>query len=214
MSKLAAVFYKDSDLKVKLFNKLSDNHLFERILELRDSNLYEIKKEEISIDYLFIELNTLSSLKIIPIAKNQNPNCRIIVLFYLYSKNLILECIKLEVDAIIQIIDNLDDIDRAFLSINSRKKFMSKQIVKEWKKFTKNKKLVDFNFKELDLTKREIDIIKCLGKQMTAKEIGDHLFISEGTVIKHKSNIMEKIGVNNLIGVILYGIKNKIILID
>jgi two-component system response regulator DegU len=36
------------------------------------------------------------------------------------------------------------------------------------------------------------------------KEIGQRLFLSENTVRNHRVNIMEKIGVNNIVGLVKY----------
>lgn len=45
------------------------------------------------------------------------------------------------------------------------------------------------------LTKREEEVFSLLVKNMTTKEIADHLDISEKTVRNHISNAMQKLGV-------------------
>ncbi|WP_282043870.1 response regulator transcription factor [Winogradskyella flava] len=45
------------------------------------------------------------------------------------------------------------------------------------------------------LTKKELNILKLITKNKTAKEIAEELFISPRTVEKHKSNIIRKLGV-------------------
>jgi DNA-binding CsgD family transcriptional regulator len=47
-----------------------------------------------------------------------------------------------------------------------------------------------------DLSDREIDVVKCLCRGDTNKEIGTHLFISDLTVKGHLKHIYEKIGVH------------------
>lgn len=60
-------------------------------------------------------------------------------------------------------------------------------------------------------SKRELDIIKLICKEKTAKEIGAILFISEKTVDFHRKKIIEKMEVKNMIGLVIYAIKNKIV---
>lgn len=58
---------------------------------------------------------------------------------------------------------------------------------------------------------RELEIIRLICMQLTAKEIGHELFISEKTVDFHRQKLVEKMGVRNMTGIIIYAIKNRII---
>ena len=49
-----------------------------------------------------------------------------------------------------------------------------------------------------DLTAREKEIVRLIIDGKKSKEIADKLFISVKTVHKHRSNILEKLGLNNL----------------
>ncbi len=64
---------------------------------------------------------------------------------------------------------------------------------------------------QIDFTQREIEIIKLLADGFTNKEIGDKLFISHRTVDTHRTNIMKKVGVNNVAGLISFAIKNGLV---
>lgn len=63
----------------------------------------------------------------------------------------------------------------------------------------------------IDFTKRELDVIKLIADGYTNKEVGDKLFISHRTVDTHRTNIMKKVGVNNVAGLISYAIKNGLV---
>lgn len=52
-------------------------------------------------------------------------------------------------------------------------------------------------FNDVGLTKREVEIANFIVDQNTYKKISETLFISEGTVTKHASNIYKKFGVIN-----------------
>lgn len=64
---------------------------------------------------------------------------------------------------------------------------------------------------QIDFTQREIEIIKLLADGLTNKEIGSKLFISHRTVDTHRTNIMKKVSVNNVAGLISFAIKNGLV---
>ena len=59
----------------------------------------------------------------------------------------------------------------------------------------------------VDLTSRESEVLTLIAKGHTNKEIGEKLFISHRTVDTHRTNLMKKIGVNNIAGLIRYAIR-------
>jgi len=61
------------------------------------------------------------------------------------------------------------------------------------------------------LTDRETEILKLIAGGFSNKEIGDRLFISHRTVDTHRTNLMKKLDVNNIAGLISYAIKNGIV---
>jgi len=48
-----------------------------------------------------------------------------------------------------------------------------------------------------ELTPRELEVLECLGNNLTNKEIADHLIIEVGTVKNHVHNILEKLNVSS-----------------
>lgn len=58
------------------------------------------------------------------------------------------------------------------------------------------------------LSPREIEILQCIANGLTNKEIGDKLFISHRTVDTHRTNLMKKLNVNNVAGLVRFAIKN------
>lgn len=67
-----------------------------------------------------------------------------------------------------------------------------------------------FNYGNV-LSEREIEILRLITKQKTAKEIGESLFITQRTVEGHKNNLFVKTGAKNIAGLVIYAIQNHII---
>lgn len=63
----------------------------------------------------------------------------------------------------------------------------------------------------VNLTNRELEIIRLLEKEMSTRDIANMLFISERTVETHRKNIFRKTQTNSLIGLIKYAYEHKII---
>ena len=61
------------------------------------------------------------------------------------------------------------------------------------------------------LTERETEILKLIAAGFSNKEIGEQLFISHRTVDTHRTNLMKKLDVNNIAGLISYAIRNGIV---
>jgi len=58
-----------------------------------------------------------------------------------------------------------------------------------------------------DLSPREKEILQLIAEEHTSSDIGRILFISEKTVEKHRANLMEKLHVRNLAGLVRLAIK-------
>jgi DNA-binding NarL/FixJ family response regulator len=65
-----------------------------------------------------------------------------------------------------------------------------------------------YDSKKAMLTGREIEILKLIAEGYSNKEIGDKLFISHRTVDTHRTNLMKKLEVTNIAGLIRYAIKS------
>lgn len=64
---------------------------------------------------------------------------------------------------------------------------------------------------EINLTAREIEIIKLIEKEFSNKKIADTLFLSERTVETHRKNIFRKTKTSSVIGLIKYAYEHRLI---
>lgn len=61
------------------------------------------------------------------------------------------------------------------------------------------------------LSQREKEIVGCVVRGMTNKEIAEKLFISIHTVITHRRNITRKLQIHSAAGLTIYAIVNKLV---
>lgn len=64
--------------------------------------------------------------------------------------------------------------------------------------------------KKYQLTKREVGILRLVCEGMTTKEIASTLFLSELTVNTHRRNILKKLGVKNVAGLVNFAKQHNI----
>tara|TARA_B110000459_G_C16615755_1_gene498747 strand:- start:804 stop:1433 length:630 start_codon:yes stop_codon:yes gene_type:complete len=63
----------------------------------------------------------------------------------------------------------------------------------------------------ISLSEREIEVIRLISDGSTNKEIADQLFLSTHTVNTHRKNIMNKLGIKNTAGIVIYAFRENII---
>ena len=67
------------------------------------------------------------------------------------------------------------------------------------------------NCSGISLSEREIQVIRLISDGCTNKEIADQLFLSPHTVSTHRKNIMNKLGIKNTAGIVIYAFRENII---
>jgi DNA-binding NarL/FixJ family response regulator len=60
---------------------------------------------------------------------------------------------------------------------------------------------------EIKITKREMEVLKCIAQEQTTNEISEKLFISTYTVETHRKNLLSKLQAKNTAGLVKYAIK-------
>ena len=64
---------------------------------------------------------------------------------------------------------------------------------------------------DVELSKREIDVLVAVAKGLMNKEIADQMNISIHTVISHRKNITRKTGIKSVSGLTVYALLNNLI---
>jgi DNA-binding CsgD family transcriptional regulator len=69
----------------------------------------------------------------------------------------------------------------------------------------------DNDYDKTSLSDRETDVLKLVARGNSNKEIADKLCISINTVITHRKNITEKLGIKTIAGLTVYAMINNLI---
>jgi DNA-binding NarL/FixJ family response regulator len=63
----------------------------------------------------------------------------------------------------------------------------------------------------INISEREMEVIKYIAEGFSNQEIADKLFLSIHTVTTHRKNIMSKLGINNTAGIVMYAVRKQLI---
>ena len=64
------------------------------------------------------------------------------------------------------------------------------------------------------LSEREREIVICIARGMSNKDVADKLFISVNTVLTHRKNIFRKLDIHSISGLTIYAVVNGLITLD
>ncbi len=85
--------------------------------------------------------------------------------------------------------------------------YFSDEVLEEMTRASERKK----ENEEVNLTAREIEIIRLIEKELSNKQIAERLFLSERTVETHRKNIFRKTNTASVIGLVKYAYEHKLI---
>ena len=176
--------------------------------------LEEKNTEPIDILLLDLKMKTIDGLEVLKHVKTNHPDLKVVVVSSHYQHNSIGFMTKEGVAGFLpkgmspfELLDIVKQVHKNGFYLNKDQM----EILREQISSKVSKPMIDED--EL-LTEREMEIIKLLCQQKTAKEIGEHLFITQRTVEGHKNNLFTKIGVRNVAGLIVYALQKHIVTLE
>jgi len=93
--------------------------------------------------------------------------------------------------------------------VNAGGSFYSEELLVHFtKKFLHNNQN---EIEELQITKRELEVLQLVSTGLSNQEIADQLFISKRTVDGHKNSLIVKTGSKNMVDLLMYSIKKGLI---
>ncbi len=162
------------------------------------------------IGLMDIQMPEMNGIEATRAALEKYPNLKIVALT-MFNED---EYVESMIDAGVKgfILKNItkEIFEKALLAINKGNNYYSEEL---WSFFTRRLTHDDKPTpgEDLKLTRREIEILNLLLEGLSNKEIADRLFVSERTIIGHKSNLLSKTGCKSTVHLLAYAIKNKLI---
>lgn len=161
-----------------------------------------------SADLVILDLNIpgQDGLKCLGIIKRHYPSVKVLVLTSYNQAELISEVKKLQADGYMVKSSSSSELKEGITKVLNGS-ICFPEPVKEQVVNGASYYIDDF-LKKFHLTKREVDIIRLICREMSSKQIAAALFLSEFTVNTHRKNIFRKLDVKNVAGLMNFAKEN------
>ncbi len=194
----------NSDERLKVVAEAADGFsAIETTLALEDP------PDLIMMDLSMPRMDGLSAIKEI---KRQMPESRIMALTIHDSDDFILECFGAGVTGYCLKDSSQDELLKAIHVVLSEKIYISPGIAGTvMEGFLEGRRKLKKESTWDRLTQREREVLKLVAEGYTSKQIAEFLFISPKTVERHRSNIMNKLGLHNVSELTTFAIEKGLV---
>ncbi|HZI23710.1 MAG TPA: response regulator transcription factor [Chryseolinea sp.] len=203
-----------------LFRKAMVNLLrsFERIADVKDAEngkelLTLIKYEIPDVVIVDLQMPVMDGTETSTVILQKYPDVKIIILTMHDSNKFILHMMDLGVHAFLLKNTEPDELEKAIYAVADKDFYHNDLVAAVLRKNVTEKRMSQRpTFQLPELTEREKEVLLLICQELTMKEIGQRLFLSENTVRNHRVNIMEKVGVNNIVGLVKYAYDTGVVI--
>jgi len=183
---------------------------FDGITVVKDAengkDLHTLIKEDLP-DVVIVDLQmpVMDGVETCEVLLKKYPSVKIIVLTMHDAERYILHMIEMGVHAFLLKSAEPAELERAIQFVVENDFYHNELIASVLRKNVKEKKISQRPvFKNIDLSEREREILSLICNELTIREIGFRLSLSENTVRNHRVNIMDKVGVKNTVGLVKF----------
>lgn len=172
----------------------------------------ELQKEKnADLVLLDIQMPIMNGIEASEIAIKEFPDLKIVILSMFDDEKYIEKMMDIGVQGFLLKNISKDLLDQALQSISAGNTYYSPELWSYFgNKFSSQKK---DEASDIQFTKRETEILQLICDGLNNHEIAEELFISERTVVGHKSNLLSKTNCKSTISLLSFAIKNKLVTI-
>ena len=185
---LKAMIGKSSEMSV-LFSATSGSEL-----------LSQLAKAQPQVLLLDIQMPDMNGIDLCKMIHKDHPQIKIIALTNFEQSSYVKQMIRNGASG--YLLKNIDSqtLFKAVDTVVRGKTFIQNQIQNNmWNEVLSGTKRTS---QGVSLTKREVEVLALVAKELTNQQIADQLFISVRTVETHRINITQKLGVHNTAGLV------------
>jgi DNA-binding NarL/FixJ family response regulator len=162
-------------------------------------------------DLIIIDYTSANfSLQGLEMIVKKYPRAKLLAITDVQSNTVISKALKTGVTSHLLKDCDQDEIVEAIYKTAQGQQFMCGKIVTSVLE-EKPANAVEYTCEGLNISEREMEIIKLIAEGFSNKEVADKLFLSTHTVTTHRKNIMNKLGVNNTAGLVLFAVRENLI---
>lgn len=160
-----------------------------------------------------ITLGDENGLDLVPRVQAESPRTRIVILSMHASEELVAEALRLGASAYLLKESAPNELEIALRAVLRDESYLSPSVSKKMiDRFVRPVPATAVADKQLDiLTPRQQQILTMIASRKSTKEIAYELDLSEKTIAAHRAQIMERTGVRDLVGLVLWAVKHGLV---
>lgn len=161
---------------------------------------------------LDLKMKDGDGLETIPTLTSEFPSLKIVVLSSFYRPSFMGYMLKAGVHAFIPKETEKEELLHIIYEVAQKDHYFTSEQIKVLRGQVSGKVPQMHVHSKDELSEREVEVLKLICQQYTAKEIAKKIFVSQKTVEAHKSNLLLKTGAKNTAGLIIYAVQNRIVI--
>mgnify|MGYP006290329191 CR=1 FL=1 len=172
----------------------------------------QIQKRRPSLVLLDINLPDMNGVEVAEKVKTEHPNIKLIVVTMHDEDAYIEKMVRTGVDGYVLKDTSHDELIQAIRIVAKGGKYFTPKVTETiMMKYVDGETATTSDNASHELTPREMDIIKCVSRELSNREIAEELSISVRTVENHKRNLFQKLGVRNSVGLVRYAFEHDLL---
>lgn len=171
-------------------------------------NLLEKANPFPDVVLLDLQMPEMDGMEVTPKIREKYPDLKIIILTMQDDEQIILHMIHAGVNGYLMKNAEPDELEKAIRSVIKKDLYFPEDISRLIYGSLHQQKTTR---KEVDLTDRELEVLKLICKELTASEIASELMVSPRTVEGYRTRLLDKTGAKNLAGLVVFAFKNQIV---
>lgn len=205
---IMAVIDTDNDIKVRGYSLTGKEVV----------DWFEAKENKADVLILDITMPVIDGIGVLRYFKANKIKQKVIILSSYDDINIVQEMLALGCKGYITKNNAGEHIIKAIKAVAKGEQYFSDDIQRElFKSFSGQGAFKNGSSDEdliEELTERELIVLKLIVKQYSSPEIAHILKVSNSTVETHRKNLFKKIKVKNSVGLAMFAVKNRIVLIN
>ncbi|MFY0600966.1 MAG: response regulator transcription factor [Cyclobacteriaceae bacterium] len=181
-------------------------------------NIWDVENGQLAVDFvkenpvdmvlLDIDMPVLDGKDAARKILNRFPDIRVIMISMHDSLTTVSELIDIGVHSYLLKSAKPEEVQTAIQFVRNNDFYYNQIVAKALRNSSSGS---SFSEERSGVTKREAEILRLICEELTMKEIGEKLYISEKTIHTHRKNLMKKTHAKNAVGLVKYAIQNNIV---
>ncbi len=192
---------------------LSDRPDFQVVFEADNGKQFfeRLAFEPVDVVILDVEMPVMDGIETLEVIRDKHPDIRVIMLTMHDSDRLINHLMQLGANGFLLKDENPEIVRTAVERVGQEGIFFRDYVSRALLKGGRQKPAKPNGYFGPNISEREMEVLTLICQEYTSKEIAEKLFISARTVEGHRRSLQDKTGARNLVGLVLYAVKNGIV---